>query len=295
MIHIEPVRPDDWTAALTWALARTPADQRAERVNQCVNFLENGVLDPRGIWIAKSGSDIVGAQVCVPLAGASALFWLPTATNDIADALVQAALDWCRSIGCKLAQALTKPEELSWSAPLVRRGFRLITRLHQLKRDLDDLPAPLPSALRYENYRPSLIRDFAATLERSYEGTLDCPELNDKRTMDEILAGHRGQGKFHADFWRVAYLGAQPVGVLMLVEMPDALTWELAYVGVVPEFRRQGLGRAMVIHALHALAAEGAAKLLLAVDDRNAPALGLYSELGFTTIESNEVLLHFFP
>jgi mycothiol synthase len=294
MTLIEPLRPDDWTAALDKALVRVPLSERPARVRHCLHLLKTGVLDPRGVWVARIGNDIVGVQVCAPLPGAACLFWLPAADDASADRLVQAGLDWARSIGCKLAQAMANPNERPFTEPLLRCGFRSITRMHQLEHGLTVLPAETPAPLRYECYRPSLLPLFAATLERTYDGTLDCPELNGKRTIDEILAGHRGQGAFHPEFWWLAFDGATPVGVVILVEMPDGATWELAYLGIVPEYRRRGLGRAMTLHALHALSAQLATRVLLAVDERNLPALRLYQALGFVELESNEVLLYFF-
>jgi mycothiol synthase len=290
---IEPLRPDAWTAALERAMVRVPQAERAARVQHYLALLKNGVLDPRGVLVARHGADIRGVQVCVPLAGAACLFWLPAADDDCVNALVQAGLAWSASIGCKLAQAVAAPEDLPFAEPLIRHGFQWTTRMHQFAHHLSELPDELPMRLRCETYRPSFHADFAATLERTYEGTLDCPELNGKRTIDEILAGHRGQGKFHADFWWLVYDGSTPVGIVMLAEMPDGATWELAYLGIVPEHRRRGIARAMTLRALHALRARVAKCLLLAVDPRNAPALRLYQALGLVEIECNEVLLYF--
>ncbi len=293
-MRIESVRPEEWTAALARALARVPDAHRAARVLHCLHLLETGVLDPRGVLVAWRGSDIAGVQVCAPLAGSVCLFWLPAADDVCAAPLVQAGLDWSRSIGCKLAQALANPGDLPFTDPLVRQGFRPITQMHQLVCALDQLPAESPTPLRYQRYRPDLHARFATTLERTYVGTLDCPELNGRRTIEEILAGHRAQGKFHPDFWWLTLDGDVPVGVMLLVEMPDETTWELAYLGIVPEYRRRGLGRAMTLHALHALRARSAGQMLLAVDERNAPALRLYETLGFEEVERNQVLLFFF-
>jgi ribosomal protein S18 acetylase RimI-like enzyme len=291
---IEPLRPEDWSAAMLLALARVPEAERGERAQQCVNLLAAGRLDPRGVWVARDRGKPVGVQVCVPMAGSTCLFWLPTAADDIAARLVQAGLDGCRSLGCKVAQALAHVDEIAHAGPLLRCGFRYTTRMHQFEHDLRELAEEPTAALRFEAYRPSLQAAFAATLQRTYEGTLDCPELNGTRTMDEILAGHRGQGRFHAGFWWLAYEGAQPVGVLMLTELPDGLTWELAYLGMVPEGRRRRLGRAMLRHAMDALRTQPVTRLTLAVDTRNEPALRLYRSLGFVETEANEVFLYFF-
>jgi mycothiol synthase len=292
MTTIEPAQPDDWTAALELALARTPAEQRPARVRHCLHLLEAGELDPRGIWIARHDQEIVGVQVCVPLGGAVCLFWLPSGADRDADALVQAGLAWCRSNRCKFAQAAVAAADWPRARSLLQQGFRHVTRMHLLRHDLGDL-LDEPAGLRYEAYRPSLADTFAATLERTYEGTLDCPELNGKRTIAEILAGHRGQGTFHPECWWLVKDGAGPIGVLLLTEMSDGLTWDLMYLGVVPEARRRGHGRAMALHGLHSLCDQPVTHLTLSVDGRNGPARQLYEALGFIEMETNEVLLYF--
>jgi ribosomal protein S18 acetylase RimI-like enzyme len=180
-----------------------------------------------------------------------------------------------------------------WADPLLRGGFRPITRLCQLERQLHGLPGATALDLRFEAFRPSRAADFAATLEQTYAGTLDCPELNGRRSSDEILAGHRGQGRFDPRFWWLAYAGDWPAGVVLLAEMPDGVTWELAYLGVVPHFRRHGFGRAMTLHALHALR-HSATRMTLVVDVRNLPARRLYEALGFREFDTSTVLLFFF-
>jgi len=294
MIHIEPLQPDDTLKALELALASVPAKKRSARVEHFANLLRDGILDPRGIFVARDAETLLDVQICIPLAGAAALFWLPNADNDLADLLVRTALDWCGSIGCKIAQALAKPEESALAQPLVRNGFRFMTRLEQWSRDLRELPGISASDLRFEPHRESLAKAFAATIERSYQGTLDCPELDGTRTIDEVVEGHRAQGKFHADCWWLAFDGPHPVGVALLVEMPDEQTWELAYLGIVPEYRRRGLSRTLLLHALHALHGRLATRVVLAVDDRNTPALRLYEKSGFAKLESSDVYLHVF-
>jgi GNAT superfamily N-acetyltransferase len=290
---IEPLRPDDWMAAMQRIAAALPPEQRSTRWRHGLHLLQTGVIDPRGVWVARRGSDIAGVQVCTLLAGSACLFWLTAADDDCADALVEAGLQWARSAGCKFAQALAGDDELPGAERLLRHGFRAITRLHQFRHDLAPLSDQPPPVLRCESYRPSLHAVFAATLERTYEGTLDCPELNGKRTIDEIIAGHRGQGRFNPDFWWLAYDAATPIGVVLLVGMPDETTWELAYLGIVPECRRRGLGRALTVHAMQMLRSSGARAMLLAVDARNEPALRLYQSLGFRETERNHVLLCF--
>ena len=294
MIHIDSLSHDDRHAAFELALAHVSPGDRSARVRTCLQMLESGQLDPRHIWIARRDDHLIGTQVCVPLGGAASLFWLPSSTDETADALLAAAFAGCRTAGCKLAQALATAELRAWAVPLERAGFRHITRLQQWTHSFLSMPDVPPSALRFERYSSANARLFAATLERTYDGTLDCPELNGVRSIDEVIAGHRAQGKFHPDFWWLAYDGAEPVGVLLLVEMPDGVTWELAYLGIVSAYRGRGLGRAFVAHALDALRVMPATRMTLAVDERNVPARRLYASCGFVPTEAHEVFLYVF-
>lgn len=52
-------------------------------------------------------------------------------------------------------------------------------------------------------------------------------------------------------------------------------------VGVAPEHRGMGLGRALVIRALHGFRAAGLRRVYLEVTAENAPAVELYRSLGF--------------
>ncbi|MBI2807224.1 MAG: GNAT family N-acetyltransferase [Planctomycetes bacterium] len=294
MFHIEPLRRTDWVPAMRLALARVADADREDRLQHAMSLLAGEALDPRGIFVARSGPLLAGVQVCVALAGNACFFWLPVAQEECAEALVRTGLDWARSNGCKIAQATAHAAELVHAAPLLGAGFHQVTRLCQLEHDLRGSNVSAAPALRFDAFRPALQPEFLATLESTYDGTLDCPELNGARSMDEILAGHRGQGKFNPDFWWLARIDAQPIGVVMLAEMLDGLTWELAYLGVVPAFRRRGLARAMMRHALDVVRNQIATRLTLAVDARNTPALDLYRSLGFVETETTEVLLYFF-
>jgi ribosomal-protein-alanine N-acetyltransferase len=73
--------------------------------------------------------------------------------------------------------------------------------------------------------------------------------------------------------------------------MPESGDWEVAYVGVVPEARRRGVGRELMLHALVEARAAGVARLTLSVDARNQPAWALYRGLGFDPYDRRAVFL----
>src|ERR1700692_3532051 len=93
-VRIEPLS-DDWPAVLQQTLRRLPESQPLARIlRRCLPMLTAGLLDARGIWVARAGINILNVQVCAPLAGAACLFWLPSGDDEWSDRLVQAGLDW---------------------------------------------------------------------------------------------------------------------------------------------------------------------------------------------------------
>lgn len=299
-IDISAARPDEWQAAFTLALRHVPDDERPMRVANALMLLGAGEIDPAGIFTARTPDGLAGVEVCIPLRGSSGLFWLPQmdphwSDEGLQDRLVETALNWVRQRGAKLAQALLHPSDLSHAGALTRCGFRHITDLQYMSHDLTALPpAPSVTGLALDSFSADIEATFGQTLLRTYDGTLDCPELNGVRDIEDILDGHRAQGIWHPNAWWLASIAGKPAGVAMLTELPDGDGWDLSYVGVTPEFRRHGLGRALAVQALHAAKSWGARQLMLAVDERNEPARRLYEHLAFRKSGRRVVLIRVF-
>jgi mycothiol synthase len=296
--EIASARPEEWSAALELALQHVPDDERPTRHLNALALLGAGEIDPHGIFVARTASGLVGVQVCIPLRGKSTLFWLPEISpvcDDalLADRLVRAALDWALQGGAKLAQTLVEPRASAHTAPLLHCGFRRVTDLQYFEHALVQLPPLiLPKDLQLEPFTKDIKLVFERTLLSTYDATLDCPELNGVRTIEDILDGHRAQGVWHPETWWLARLGGKSVGVAMLTELFDGDGWDLSYVGVTPQYRGRGLGKALTVHALQAAQQRGAARLLVAVDRRNRPALQMYASLGFAATARRDVLLY---
>jgi mycothiol synthase len=240
-----------------------------------------------------------GAILCLPVPGRSALVWPPGVHGEqavaIEDALMRHATAWLRQCGVKLVQTLLAPEETFLAAPLERNGFTAVTRLWYMRHDLN-LPLDClntPARLDYQSFDESAL--FPQTLSRTYEGTRDCPEVNGVRSIEEVLAGHRAQGAYDPGRWWLAREAGRPIGVLMLTEMPESGDWEVAYMGVVPEARRHGYGREMLLHALCEARAAEVPAVTLSVDARNQPAWNLYRAVGFEPYDQRVVYLAIYP
>ena len=67
----------------------------------------------------------------------------------------------------------------------------------------------------------------------------------------------------------------------------DKVGW-ISMTGIHPDFRRNRLGRAVVLAGMHSLITRGAKSIELEVDSENIPARELYKSLGFKPISSNQ-------
>ncbi len=297
-VEVAPARPDELLAALRLVFQHFPAAERETRVAQSLELIRRGEVKRESIQVARDGSGLRGALVYEPLPGANGLVWPPQlATRDtpdaIADQLVLTALTRLREHGSKLVQTLLGPSETAHAAPLLRHGFRHITSLWYLRHDLV-LPADLVAtkdSLCCEPYARCDAAAFHRVLLQSYEGTLDCPEINGVRVLAEILEGHRSQGIHDPEHWWLARVEGEPVAVLLLTATPDEGSWDVSYLGVVPSARGRGVGRALMVRALLEARLLKARALTLAVDGRNLPARHLYRRLGFVPCDLREVFL----
>ncbi len=297
-LTVTSARPDELVTAFRLVFGRLAVAERERRVHTALELVRAGELDPAGVLVAWQDALPVGCFVCQATPGASALVWTPGVAGRaderaVADELVRHACAWLCARGTKLAHALLSEEEMARAAPLLRHGFAHVTRLRYLRHRLDELPSFTPR-LRYETYAACDPVAFHDTLVRSYEGTLDCPEVNDVRTADEIIAGHRAQGLHDPTHWWLARDKDEPAGVLLLADVPALGGWDLSYLGVVPSARRRGVGRELTCKALAEARRAGAPQVSLAVDERNVPAWELYRGLGFVPYDRREVLLALF-
>ncbi len=206
--------------------------------------------------------------------------------------LYSQAVDFFEQSDCWIAQCLLAPQDVSASRGLIAAGIPRLTELSFLARSLEtELPAmPEQQMVAIEAFDPAANCDrFTNLLERTWQGTLDCPELNGCRSGTEALDGHQLAGEFSPDRWLLFSIDGVDVGVLLLTDHPDEQVWEVVYFGVASEARGRGLGRVILLEGLRRAQQAGALELVLAVDARNSPALKLYTDLGFRPFDRRVV------
>jgi ribosomal protein S18 acetylase RimI-like enzyme len=84
----------------------------------------------------------------------------------------------------------------------------------------------------------------------------------------------------------------RPVGIVNVSRDGTSDEWMIANVGVLPEYRRHGIARKLVVAAVGLAKEHRAAHIFLDVIAGNTPAYDLYLSLGFNHFSSSVVLLH---
>lgn len=276
---------DQTDRALEILFADLPDEERQAMIATLRLAVHNDAASREGLLVALEDHAVCGAVLVQLQAGDTALLWPPSTRppdRQQERALAHAADEYAAECGSSMAQALFTTPDDPRIAALESVGFQPLTALEYLIAV--PRPAPLegaPHGFELEPYRASERSRLAAVIEATYVETHDCPQLDGAREIDDVITGYQATGAFDPARWFFACRDGRDVGVLLLTEYEDTCQWELVYMGVVPDARHQGIGKALVNHALGVAHDAGVESLLLAVDAANRDAVRLYRRCGF--------------
>nr|MBA3480931.1 GNAT family N-acetyltransferase [Pirellulales bacterium] len=232
-----------------------------------------------GLLIA-GGDGVIWAQRA---AGNTAVVWATPEVGEVPAALLRAAAALVDAHGIPLAQMVVGERDGYSEEQNERGGFPRFAALQYLFAELSPRSGAgeQRGALQLVSRAGDEPQRLGELLEQTYLGTLDCPGLDGIRPMSDVLEGYRRQGRHSPDDWYFVQQNGVDVGALLLAEHPGFGNWELVYMGVIPAARGQKHGDAIIRFALEVAARRGAERLVLAVDEVNAPALCAYERAGF--------------
>jgi ribosomal protein S18 acetylase RimI-like enzyme len=305
--HAVRISPDLALAAATRLVSQASNDIESAARRLVASAPTHGI-DLSLIWATletyRSKKRVRQACLAVPGAGRTAMLFVsePAPGGDFGDprqavaertAVLEAACDHLGQEPSKrvqIAQALPDPSEPWFVQALVDGGFTNVGHLAYLRRPAGAVgrlkPYTLPEGIaltRVSDLPKSRVEPLLVeAMNRSYEDTMDCPELCGLRATKDILASHRDTGTYDPETWWLIYKDAQPQGCALFSPVPDAGSAELVYLGLSPQIRGLGLGRHLLAMGLEEMRARHASwPMTLAVDRRNKPALHLYGSFGF--------------
>lgn len=290
--------------ALQLQLQALPDQERSERIQQLWDSSERGIVSLDECLICCEGDQVGGVLLLVSQTDGTVYVW-PAETIHGLSSDVDAAIRRClyeeavRVVDAPeiwIGQSLLEVDQIKQSRELSEHGFPRLTDLIFMSNTVDaptlgDAERPPDSGFwDSESFNePVNGADFARVVERTYESTCDCPELNGTRDGWQSLESHRQAGTYDPECWRLFRHNGRPAGVLLLTGHPPEPVWEVVYFGVAPEFRGNGFGRRILEAGIELARQNGIQEIVLAVDVRNAPAIRLYEQLKFQQFDRRVV------
>jgi len=141
----------------------------------------------------------------------------------------------------------------------------------------------LLGGVRFEPYHDRDGSRLQSVMESTYAGADECIGLETAQDAKDLFNSHRMQHAFNPDHWLIVRHQRRDIGCLLLVDHPSVDLIELLYLGLIPEARGHGLGRALLVHAQRITQRLGRSLLVAAVDACNGPAMETYTACGFRT------------
>lgn len=276
-----PVGPEQRAEALALCWPELSVGERSAQLELAsVGSVQSALL---GAWRGERLVSVVRVHV---QAGRTATLAAPAlATNEpreTAAELVRMACAVARDAGCVLLNSLVPISREADAELLGLGGLQHVADLLLLVSFSAEFPASPPRHdFELRDLREVGDTRLAQVVGRTYQGTLDVPQIDANRALKDVLAGYRAAGEFAPERWLVASRDGQDVGCLLMTGGRDLSQWELTYLGVVPEARGQGIGMQLVRHAQWMTRCAGRSRLVVAVDVLNAPALRVYEACGF--------------
>lgn len=294
--EIGTASPDHYGAALWMATGGRSRHAHRGRVTALLAAEKQGKVSFDGLMTATRGNRVVSSIWCLSQPGKIGTVWGPGILSEESDAtadlLVQQAIAFAKQRECHLLQSLVGQENPGAGSLLAVSGFRSITLLSHLEALTEDITVEPPNSniqfRRCEDYRSEAFQNLVA---QTYEDSLDCPELDNMRDVEDVLEGYHATSSRSTYNWYTLEIDGESIGVIITAHHADPQQLELIYFGLTPRYRKLGLGGEMIRFVLQLAQFLGCRSTITGVDQRNAPAMALYRRFGFQQADVKELFL----
>lgn len=300
-LAVRPVRRDEIEPALRLILSGQNGLNDDAAVAEFLQVAHARGIDLTSIWVVADDirAKLAWATLPMSLAGRAAILMVPPRLRPgvngrhVAEMVAGALIDPKRR-GATLAQVMLDPDHRAVHRVMLDSGFEEIAELVYLTRQVRN---PIHGRILADNvrlwrYDRATHFRFGQCIERTYIDSLDCPRLNGRRAIEDIIDGHKAAGEFDPELWMLlSDLDNVDLGVLLLNRLHGRVGYELVYVGLTPEARGRGLADALIRTALNTLATEGGGQIITACDATNSPARKLYHRHGFGHLYARRALV----
>ena len=257
-----------------------------------------GSAPTENCWLVANEDQVYGfcrltlelpiARAVLELAVASELAASPLEREMIHLAVARAAGAGARVVHLCLSDPAPKADLLS------SEGFIEVRKYWDMVWSHDTLPeAELPQGYLVRPFRKGDAAVLARAQNDAFAGSWGfCPNTVEQIEYGSSMANTREEGILFL------YHGAEVAGYCWTCLSPVAEDFRgiIGMIGVVPDYRGRGISRHLLLAGIEFLRTQKVADIGLQVDGNNAPAIGLYTSVGFEkTAEHHWFELGFVP
>ncbi|HEV2712517.1 MAG TPA: GNAT family N-acetyltransferase, partial [Gaiellaceae bacterium] len=221
------------------------------------------------------------------------IYWVdlrvPPSESDVVRA---ALLEWvegrANERGGKLLRVFTASTDESTKRMVEDRGFRLVRHFYRMRIELEgDVPAPVwPNGVNVRSATPADLASVYRVHQETFEDSWEAP----RQSFEEWEHFMLGEG-FDPSLWFLVDSGDDITAVAICREHEGeaGLGW-IRVLGVRRPWRRQGLGRALLLHAFREFQRRGFQAAALGVDASSLTGANrLYESAGMHVVRQSDV------
>jgi ribosomal protein S18 acetylase RimI-like enzyme len=260
------------------AHARAVGEPFATLAEQRESWERNGFDPTRDVWVAVDDETIVGYGELTADRGARVGVLPEQAGRGVHERVLHALEEAARARGMPWVTAIATDVDKAALAVYEAEGWNASREVRRMWVDHESEPPPavFPEGITVRTYDDEDAERVHGLLDDAYLGWDDeyvaVPH-------DDWLAFMTTGSDYDPRCWFLAEAGGELAGV--------CLNWSTGWVkdlAVRPEWRRRGLGEALLRHTFRELFQRGVRRIGLKVDSRNGTgAPRLYERLGFVT------------
>jgi len=285
MENLRPLREDD-AEAVAELYREAFGDDRVVDAEEVRGWVSNPELQSDWMWVLEIGGRVVGygdtwidrGEMAVELAA-------PGHWSTFFDRFEERA----RADGVSPVRVFV-PQGHELVSILADRGYRYWRSAYTMQIGFDEeapsLPV-IPDGFEFRDFQPSDTDVVRAALNEAFEGD---PVFHEA-TPGHFQAFYLSERGFDPSLWVLASVGDQLAGFILSFSERSGdkeLGWVQA-LGVLPPWRRCGLGDALLRTAFHRMHARGLRRVGLGVDASNETnALRLYEGAGMRILNQSD-------